>query len=533
MGVQIRELVDWVRRRKIFALLLVVITLSAGIMIGTVVSGRVQATHGQGPNGATLLAIPDPVQLSGTFSGIAAKLAPAVVNINTTSMVEAPRGGRRRGDDGDDDDDQDQGNDNLDDFFHHFFNGQPNSGPKAAPEAERSLGSGVVVDARGYILTNNHVVDGASKIQVALAGDQTSYNAKVVGVDKETDLAVIKIDAGRNLATVKLGNSDGAQVGDWVLAIGSPFGLNATVTAGIISAKNRDNISGQQFEPFIQTDAAINPGNSGGPLVNMAGEVIGINTAIYTGSRGFEGVGFALPSNTAISVYNDLVTKGKVTRGSIGIVFQEDHGNNAIMLKELGAPYGIQVEAVQPGSPAEKAGLQAGDVISDLNGHPIHAGNDLVNPVATTPIGNKVRLRYYRNGKASEVDVTVADRTKIFPKQAGDDDEQTGGEASAPARFGIHSEDLTPELQRKLGMPKVTGGIIVTDVEPGSFGEDIGFTRGDVITEVNRVAVTNSTDYRKEIAKLKPGQDVLFRVARKTDGDQVLTVYLAGAVPSE
>ena len=533
MGVQIRELVDWVRRRKIFALLLVLITLSAGIMIGTVVSGRVQATHGQGPNGAGPLSVPDPVQLSGTFSGIATKLAPAVVNINTTSLVQAPRGKKRRGGDGDDDDDQNQDNDNLDDFFHHFFNGQPDKGPNAAPEAERSLGSGVVVDEKGYILTNNHVVDGASKIQVALAGDQTSYNAKIIGVDKETDLAVIKIDAGRSLATAKLGNSDGTQVGDWVLAFGSPFGLSATVTAGIISAKDRNNISGQQFEPFIQTDAAINPGNSGGPLVNMAGEVIGINTAIYTGSRGFEGVGFALPSNTAISVYNDLVTKGKVTRGSIGIVFQEDHGNNAIMLKELGAPYGIQVEAVTAGSPAENAGILPGDVISDLNGRPIHVGNDLVNPVAGTPIGNKVHLRYYRNGKPDETDVTVADRTKIFPKQAGGDTEPNGSEEAAPARFGMHTEDLTPELERKLGIPKLAGGIIVMDVEAGSFGEDIGFTRGDVITEVNRVPVTNSLDYRKEIAKLKAGQDVLFRVVRRTDSDQVLTVYLAGAVPSE
>jgi serine protease Do len=530
MGVQIRELVDWVRRRKIFALLLVLITLSAGIMIGTVVSGRVQATHGQGPNGATLLSVPDPVQLSGTFSGIATKLAPAVVNINTTSMVPA-RGKGRRGGDGDDDDDQ--GDDNSEDFFHHFFDGQSNAGPNAAPEAERSLGSGVVVDEKGYILTNNHVVDGASKIQVALAGDQTFYNAKVIGVDKETDLAVIKIDAGRSLTTAKLGNSDGTQVGDWVLAFGSPFGLNATVTAGIISAKDRNNISGQQFEPFIQTDAAINPGNSGGPLVNMAGEVIGINTAIYTGSRGFEGVGFALPSNTAISVYNDLVTKGKVTRGSIGIVFQEDHGNNAIMLKELGAPYGIQVEAVESGSPAEKAGLQAGDVISDLNGRPIHAGNDLVNPVAATPIGNKVHLRYYRSGKPHEADVTVADRTKIFPKQTGNDTGPSSGAEPAPSHFGMHTEDLTPELERKLGIPKLTGGIIVMDVEPGSFGEDIGFTRGDVITEVNRAPVTDSTDYRKEIAKLKPGQDVLFRVVRRTDSDQALTIYLAGAVPSE
>ncbi len=528
MGVEFKELLDWVRRRKVFALLLVIITLSAGIMIGTVVSGRVQATHGQGPNGVALLAIPDPVQLSGTFSGIATKIGPAVVNINTTSVVEAPKPRKRGGggkDNGGDDD-------NFDDFFHHFFEGQPDGGAPSGPETERSLGSGVLVDAKGYILTNNHVIDGATKIQVAIDGDQNSYNAKVIGIDKETDLAVIKIDTGRAMPIAKLGNSDAVQVGDWVLAFGSPFGLNATVTAGIISAKNRNNISNQQFEPFIQTDAAINPGNSGGPLVNMAGEIIGINTAIYTGSRGFEGVGFALPSNTAIAVYNQLVTNGKVTRGSIGITFQEDHGNNAIMLKELGAPYGIQVEAVESGSPAEKAGIQAGDVISDVNGKPIHTGTDLVNPVSTTPIGQNVHLRYYRNGKPMEVDVAVADRAKLFPKQAGQGEEETPSEDMAPIRFGLHTQDLTAELERRLGLAKIQG-VLITDVEAGSFGEDIGFVRGDVITEVNHVAVNSSADYRKEIAKLKVGQDVLFRVVRRSDTDTTLTVYLAGAVPSE
>ena len=223
-----------------------------------------------------------------------------------------------------------RGDDPFQDFFNRFFDA-----PEEGPEAERSLGSGMVLDPSGFILTNNHVVEQATKIQVQLNDDPTEYTARVVGADEETDLAVIKIDPPRKLTAVKLGNSDGVQVGDWVLAIGSPFGLQATVTAGIVSAKDRG--VGRQFQHFLQTDAAINPGNSGGPLVDMAGQVIGINTAILTGSRGYEGVGFAMPSNTAISVYNQIVEHGKVTRGSIGVIFNEEQSRNPIVLRELGA----------------------------------------------------------------------------------------------------------------------------------------------------------------------------------------------------
>src|SRR2546427_4126215 len=264
-----------------------------------------------------------------------------------------------------------------------FFDGRPEG-----PAAERSLGSGVIVDKKGFILTNNHVIEQATKIQVQLNGDTTKYTAKVIGADEETDLAVIKIEAGKELAVAKLGNSDGVQVGDWALAIGSPFGLQATVTAGIISAKDRGGV-GRQFQRFLQTDAAINPGNSGGPLVDMAGQVVGINTAIITGSRGYEGVGFALPSNTAITVYHQLIANGHLTRGSIGVSFTEERGTNPITLKELGAPFGVVIEDVEPGSPAEKAGLKGGDVITSVNGQPVKTGNDLGNPIAQAPIGSR------------------------------------------------------------------------------------------------------------------------------------------------
>jgi serine protease Do len=514
MGMQVQELLGWARRRKVFASLLVVVTLGVGIMIGTLVSGRAQATHEQAPSGATLLAIPDPVTLSSAFAGISKKLGPAVVNISTTQVIEKPKDGKK----------QKRQNDPFQDFFDRFFDS-----PDNGPDAERSLGSGVLVDKKGFILTNDHVIDQATKIQVALDGDPTHYNAHVVGADKDTDLAVIKIDGDHEFPVAKLGNSDGVQVGDWVLAFGSPFGLNSTVTAGIISARDRANV-GHQFQRFIQTDAAINPGNSGGPLVNMVGEVIGINTAIYTGSRGFEGVGFALPSNTAITVYNQLITNGKVTRGSIGITFQEARSSNPVLMKELGVPYGIVVEAVEAGSPADKAGLQPGDVITNVNGQPVHNGADLVNPIAATTIGQSVQIRFVHNKTTKDVSLTVADRSKIFPQTAQAADENPNQEEQ-PGQYGLHVEDLTPDLARKLGMGNLSG-VVVSEVEPASFAEDVEFTRGDVITEINHVPVGGMNDYRREMAKLHPGQDILFKVARRADNDRVLTLFLAGAIPA-
>ncbi|MGA8220287.1 MAG: Do family serine endopeptidase [Candidatus Acidiferrales bacterium] len=517
MGIQFQELIGWARKRKFFAFLLIAFTLGVGILIGAIFSGRAMATHDQtSASGASLLAIPDPITLSNAFTGISKKLGPAVVNISTTQVIDKPKGAKK----------PHHSNDAFQDFFDRFFDS-----PDDGPSAERSLGSGVLVDKRGFILTNFHVVEGATKIQVAMDGDASKYNAKVIGLDKESDLAVIKIEAPRELPTARLGNSDGVQVGDWVLAFGSPFGLNSTVTAGIVSAKDRSTV-GKQFQHFIQTDAAINPGNSGGPLVNMAGEVIGINTAIYTGSRGFEGVGFALPSNTAISVYNQLITVGKVTRGSIGITFQEDRSNNPILMRELGAPYGIVVEGVEPGSPADKAGLQPGDVITNINGNAVHNGTDLVNPIAQTPIGQSVQVRYVRNKQAKEVTLTVADRSKIFPAGAQDAEDKPD-QPDEPAQFGLHVEELTPDLAHKLGMSKLTG-VVVTEVEPASFAEDVDFARGDVIIEINHATVSSMADYRHEIAQLKPGQDVLFKVARRTEvPDRYLTLLLAGAVPAE
>ena len=520
MGDQVRELLNWARQRKILAGVFVGFTLVVGILIGSVVSGRVSATKGFGFPGttATTLTVPDPIPATNTFAGIVNRVEPAVVNIATTQVLERRQSRKRRAQPYDQDDP-------MQDFFDRFFDGRPD-GP---PQADHSLGSGVIVDKRGYILTNNHVIEQATKIQVQLNGDTTKYTAKLVGADEDTDLAVIKIDANKELPTAKLGNSDGVQVGDWVLAIGSPFGLQATVTAGIISAKDRSGI-GQQFQRFLQTDAAINPGNSGGPLVDLSGQVIGINTAIITGSRGYEGVGFALPSTTAIRVYDQIIKQGRVTRGSIGVSFQEEISTNPITLKSLGAPYGVVIESVQGGSPAEKAGLKGGDVITSVNGHPVKTGNDLVNPIAEAPIGSKVKLTYMRDRVQKEATATVEDRTRVFPNTAGRLGDQPG--EAAPSEFGLHVEELTPERGHRVGI-EGQKGVIVSEVEPASFAEDLLFTRGDVVTEINRQPINSVADYRAAVSKLKPGDDVVFKVLRRQDGDKMLTVYLSGKVPSD
>src|SRR5215470_9038578 len=506
--------VDWTRRRTYVAAGLIAATLSVGIMIGTVVSGKVSAMKSfslAGGASAAPLALPDPIPSSNSFASIVNRVEPAVVNIATTQVMDRKSKRHRSGDE----------DDPSEDFFFHFFDG---------PRAERSLGSGVIVDKSGFILTNNHVVEQATKIQVQLYGDTTKYTAKVVGVDEATDLAVIKIDAGKELPYAKLGNSDGVQVGDWVLAIGSPFGLNATVTAGIISAKDRAGI-GQQFQRFLQTDAAINPGNSGGPLVDLSGQVIGINTAIITGSRGYEGVGFALPSTTAIRVYDQIVKQGRVTRGSIGVSFQEEISTNPITLKSLGAPYGVVIENVQAGSPAEKAGLKGGDVVTSVNGHPVKAGNDLVNPIAEAPIGSKVKLTYMRDRVQKEATVEVGDRVRVFPDRAGRIEGQGPAEAG-PTEFGLHVEELTPERGKRVGV-EGQKGVVVTEVEPASFAEDLGLGRGDVITEINRTSINSVDDYRKAVSHLKTGDDITFRVLRRRDTDRMATVYLSGKVPAD
>lgn len=538
-----RDIMGWARNRKTLASALVGATLGVGIMIGTLVSGHVTAGRAifEGTtNGVKPLAVPDPVVMSTTFAAIVNKVSPAVVNISSTQVPEK-RQSRRQGGNGSNGSggngaNGNNGKDPLSDYFDRFFGDQdPSDGNPRGQDAERSLGSGVIVDPQGYILTNNHVVDQATRVQVQLDGDTNKYTAKVIGVDQETDLAVIKIEAGKELQFAKLGNSDGVQVGDWVLAIGSPFGLRATVTAGIISAKDRANLTEQQFQRFLQTDAAINPGNSGGPLVDLAGQVIGINTAILTGARSYgnEGVGFALPSTVAIGVYNQIVKNGHVIRGSIGVQFREDISWNPVALRELGAHNGVIIQVVEPGGPADKAGIKETDVITSVNGKPVHNGSELVDPIAQTPVGEKVKLTVVHDKQTRDVMVTVGDRNVIYPNTAAKVQPVDAEVEATPSSYGIHVAELTPDRARRYRIPSdaQTQGVVVSDIDAASFGEDLQLVPGEVIIAINDAPVKNIADYQKAISALKPGQDVVFKVVRPATNNRTATELLAGVVP--
>src|SRR6202167_1618918 len=424
----------------------IVATLALGILIGTVVSYGVKGKEGQKSSDATPLAVPSPKLLSNAFSQIAKQLGPCVVNINTESTIKNPH--RRRGQQNPDDEDG-GGNGGMDDFFNHFFGGQ--GGPGDGPIRERSLGSGVIVDAKGYIVTNRHVIEKADRIRVRLQDDPpgVQHDARVIGEDQETDLAVIKIDLDRAVPSAKMGNSDSMEVGDWVLAIGSPVGQVGTVTAGIVSAKGRDIVQGRQFQNFIQTDAAINPGNSGGPLVNMNGEVIGINTAILSETNAYAGVGFSLPSKTVVEVYNQLTgPEHKVSRGSIGIMF--DAVENPAIARVYGSGSGVTVSNVVAGSPADQAGLKVGDTITTVDGKKVTKGSELVADIASRKPGSKVNLGFLRNGKTQDTTVTIADRAKLFAARLGD--EQANDDESAPkqSKLGVTVPTVTPEMVDRL-----------------------------------------------------------------------------------
>jgi serine protease Do len=498
-------------------------TLSVGILIGTVISYGVKGKEGQ-KSDVTPLTLPSPQQMSNTFSQIAKQLEPSVVNINTESTIKNPH--RRRG--GQDDDEG-----GMDDFFNHFFGGPGGQNPFAQGDGsirERSLGSGVIVDSKGYIITNRHVVEKADRIRVRFQDDPpgVQHEAKVIGTDQETDLAVIKVDVDRSLPAAKMGNSDSMQVGDWVLAVGSPFGLSETVTAGIVSAKGRDIVPQRQFQSFIQTDAAINPGNSGGPLVNMNGEVIGINTAILSETNAYAGVGFALPSKTVVEVYNQLTgPEHRVSRGSIGIKF--DQVENPAIARVYGGGSGITVSTVVAGSPADQAGLKVGDTITAVDSKKVTKGDELVSDIASRKPGSKVTLTFLRNGKQQDATVTIADRAKLFAAELGEAQES---DESAPkqSKFGVTVRKVTPEIAERLDLP-IGKGVIVQDVKPGSFAEDVGMARGDIILEVNKQPVNSEEEFARIESSLKSGQDVVFLVRQRGATRQDGTIFYAGTLP--
>jgi serine protease Do len=529
-----REMWERLKTRRWVSSFSIVTTLALGILIGTVVSYGVKGKEGQKSSDATPLTVPSPQQLSSAFSQIAKQLGPSVVNINTESTIKNPR--RRRGGQSPDDDDNGGG---MDDFFNRFFGGPGGQGGQGNPFGgggdgairERSLGSGVIVDPKGYIVTNRHVVEKADRIRVRLQDDPpgVQHDAKVIGEDQETDLAVIKIDMDRAVPVAKLGNSDSMEVGDWVLAIGSPFGQVGTVTAGIVSAKGRDIVPGRQFQTFIQTDAAINPGNSGGPLVNMNGEVIGINTAILSETNAYAGVGFSLPSNTVAQVYNQLIgPEHRVARGSIGIMF--DSVENPAIARVYGNGTGVTISSVVAGSPADQAGLKVGDTITIVDGKKVTKGAELVADIASRKPGAKVQLGFVRNGKQQETSVTIADRAKLFAARLNEDD--NGNDESTPkqSKFGITVRKLTPEMAERLDMP-AGKGVIVQDVKPGSFAEDVNLNRGDVILEINKQPVNSEEDFGRVESSLKSGQDVVFLVRPRGSSRQDGTIFLPGTLP--
>jgi serine protease Do len=533
-----RESAFWVslKANRWLYTLSILVTLTVGILIGSVVSYGVKGKEGQKGADATPLTVPAPQQLSTTFSQISKQLEPAVVNINTESTIKNPH--KRRGakpGPGDDDGDGGGGGGGspFDDFFDRFFGGQGGgqAGPGGGDIKERSLGSGVIVDAKGYIVTNRHVIEKADRIRVRLQDDPpgVQHDAKVVGSDQETDLAVIKIDGERALPTAKIGNSDGMQVGDWVLAIGSPFGLQATVTAGIVSAKGRNIVPNRQFQSFIQTDAAINPGNSGGPLVNMAGEVIGINTAILTETNAYAGVGFAMPSNTLVQVYNQLIGPDhKVTRGSIGVEFAAQPV--PAIARVYGVQSGVTISNVVPGSPADSAGLKVGDTITSVDGKEVKNGDELVADIAARKPGSKAKLGFVRNGKKEDTTVTIADRSKLFAARLGEDQQENDEQAPKESKLGLTVRPLTPDIADRLDVP-AGKGVIVQDVKGGSFADDIGLNRGDVILEINKQPVNTAEDFTRIEGTLKSGQDVVFLVRPRGAGRQDGTIFIAGTLP--
>jgi serine protease Do len=537
---------DKLRRQKVLSFSLILFTLSIGVVIGTLVNTGVKAAKDSAvAPGATPLTIPNPVQLQSSFATIAKQVEPSVVNISTTYLPHGTSQSRSRKratpqpDQGDEGDQGDQGGGDqgggMEDFFNRFF-GNPFGGniPQMPQHKGYALGSGVVVDKAGYILTNNHVVDKADRIQVKFTGDSKEYDAKVVGVDAPTDLAVIRVEGRGTLSPVHIGNSDAVQVGDWAMAIGSPFGFQATVTLGIISAKERDVDPTQQFQHFLQTDAAINPGNSGGPLLNINGEVIGINTAIASRSGGYQGIGFALPINTAVKVYNEIIKSGKVTRGSIGVSFTPSESAQAeSLLKAYHATEGVFIQSVAPGGPADKAGIKASDIIVAVNGKPIRNGGELIERVTSTAVGSALTVTVLREGKHEEFKVVVADLAQVFPDRFGNGKSEEASPAEGTeARFGITIENLSDARRENMGI-KQHGGVLISAVESGSFSEDIGMQRGDVLVEINRQAINSVDDVRRIQNTLKAGEAVAFRVLRQGGrGGAWTPLFLAGSLPN-
>ncbi|HDZ91517.1 MAG: DegQ family serine endoprotease [Deltaproteobacteria bacterium] len=439
----------------------------------------------------------------GSFSQLVKKARPSVVNISTVMTVKGPLS-HPFGFQGP------SGEDPLRDFFDRFFGDRMPKGFK-----QRNLGSGFIIDEHGYILTNNHVVEKADEITVKLAGG-ASFSAKVTGRDPKTDLALIQIDTDKPLTPLPMGDSDELEVGDWVIAMGNPFGLDNTVTAGIVSAKYR-HIGAGPYENFIQTDASINPGNSGGPLLNSAGEVIGINTAIFSRSGGSIGIGFAIPINMAKQILAQLKA-GKVIRGWLGVMIQKITPELKAKLN-LRDTKGALVADVTPGGPAEKAGIKRGDVIVSFNGTQIDEMKDLPYMVASTPVGATVPVEVVRKG-----------RNLVFKAKIGElkEDEKGPQESSGTGqRFGMKVDEITPQLAKEFGLSQTTG-LVIVEVDRNSPAGEAGLRPGDVVLEIDQAPVRDLADFLGKTGRYKRGDTVLFLI-RRGNSTLYLTLTVSGS----
>ncbi|MFZ5571892.1 MAG: Do family serine endopeptidase [Thermodesulfobacteriota bacterium] len=436
------------------------------------------------------------------FAELADNAGKAVVNISTVKTVKG--GGMILHPFNQQPFQEPEGGDEFDEFFERFFGADPRRDYK-----QQSLGSGFLIDKEGDIVTNNHVVENADEIVVKLS-DETELKAEIVGRDPNTDLALIRVKTKEDLPFIQLGDSDSLQVGEWVVAIGNPFGLDHTVTAGIVSAKGRVIGSGP-YDDFIQTDASINPGNSGGPLINMRGEVIGINAAIIASGQG---IGFAIPVNIAKNVIRQLKERGQVTRGWIGVAIQSLDDSLAEYYRiDKGA--GVLITEVFPGDPAEKAGIRANDILIKVDGAPVDQSRTVSKMIADIPVGKTVRITVLRDGAERDFMVTITQRNddRLMASQ----DEGTGKAAA----FGIHVADFSDELSVKFNLDK-TEGIIVTDVDGNSTGESAGVIPGDVIKEIDHQPVPSVTDYARTVAKLKKGESISLMIKRRHVGFLVI-----------
>ena len=462
------------------------------VLIGLVVGLVLSSTFGINTKGygqeytVPQKAVQTLMSISDATADVAAAVKPSVVNISTVSVVKLPH----------------VENPFFNQpFFKHFF-GTPFFPQLPQEQKEESLGSGVIVSPDGYILTNNHVIKGAQKITVTIG--QNSYKGKVIGADAKTDLAVVKIEA-HGLPAVKWGNSDKLRVGDTVLAIGSPFGLTRTVTSGIVSAVGRANVGIEAYENFIQTDAAINPGNSGGALVNAKGELIGINTAIFSTTGGYEGIGFAIPSNMARTVMDELIKTGHVTRGWLGIWIQPV---NAALEKQFGLKNGkgALVADFTQGSPAAKAGVERGDFIVEYNGKAVQSPNDLRNMVANTKPGTVVPITVLRQGKRVTLQVKIGEQPSKLT--------QVQKPSVQNALSGVDVQDLTPAVRQNEGIPARIEGVVVTQVAEGSPAQGV-LGQGDVIMQLNHKTITNVEQYLAEARTIGKSQTALLLVYRQ------------------